>query len=372
MEQNNTQNLPATYTEPAAYAVPQPAPVVSAPTSYFTDMTLFENGQRMAKLLAASDLVPQQFRNNIANTLIALEMSNRTGSSPLAVMQSMYIVHGRPSWSATFIIASINACGRYSPLRFKMEGEGDELSCRACAIEKETGEMLTGPPVSIKTAKAEGWWSKKDRNGNETSKWQTMPELMLHYRAATLFGRLYAADILMGMRTDDELDDIGPAAPAPRRMNGEASAEIEAVQASGAAAINALLQDPPSPHEVGGVEAAQPLTECQQSEAAPGEEEKKENAAPPEYGAMMRYIEEIDAIDDPEALRSWWQGKDYKKILDELGGMSSEWHLAVAERVRTRIAELEGAPEEETGKKTAKAKGKAELPPALTKYLESK
>ena len=363
MEQN-TQNLPATYTPPATYA----APAASAPNSYFTDMALFENGQRMAKLLAASDLVPQQFRNNIANTLIALEMSTRTGSSPLAVMQSMYIVHGRPSWSATFIIASINACGRYSPLRFKMEGEGDELSCRACAIEKETGEMLTGPPVSIKTAKAEGWF------GKQGSKWQTMPELMLHYRAATLFGRLYAADILMGMRTDDELDDIGPASTAPRRVNGEASAEVEAVPASGAAAINALLEGdaPTTCHsersEESPEESERPRQEAgdASSPAAPRHDSQGEGgAAPPEHQAMMRYIAEIDAIDDPEALRSWWQGKDYKKLSDELGGMSSEFHKAVAEHVQARIRELEGRDE-------AAGKDYKNLPLNLVKYLERK
>ena len=378
MEQNNTQNLPATYTEPAAYAVPQPAPAVSAPTSYFTDMTQFENGQRMAKLLCSSGLVPQQFRNNIPDTLIALEMAARTGSSPLAVMQSMYVVHGRPSWSATFIIAAITSCGRFSPLRFEMTGEGDDLTCRAWAVERASGEALYGPPVSVATAKREGWF------GKQGSKWQTMPELMLHYRAATLFGRIYAADVLMGMKADDELDDIGDATPAPKRRNGEATGEVtgeagtSTLPQSGAAAINALLEaDQPAARPSGRSEespadgeSARP--DAGDSSASPRNDGREGDAAPPEYRAMMAYIAEIEAIDDPEALRRWWQERDYKQILDELGGMNSEWHQAVAERVRDRIADLEAGPDEETGKKTAKAKGKTELPPALTKYLESK
>ena len=170
--------------------------------SYFASPQAFELAQRQAKLLASSALVPKEYQGNIANTVIALEMAQRTQSSPLAVMQSMYIVHGKPSWSATFVIACINACGRFGHLRYRMEGEGDELTCRAVAIELATGEQLASPPVSIGMAKQEGWYGKPG------SKWHTMPELMLRYRAATLFGRLYAADVLMGMRTEDEVHDI--------------------------------------------------------------------------------------------------------------------------------------------------------------------
>lgn len=172
--------------------------------SIFSSMTAFTDGQRMANMLASSDLVPKQFQGNIANTVIALEMAQRMGASPLAVMQSIYIVHGKPSWAATFIIACINSAGRFSPLKFAMAGAGDKQTCVAWAYDLEDRERLEGPPVSIEMAKNEGWYQK---NG---SKWKTMPELMLRYRAATFFGRLYAPDVLMGMRSQDELDDIGP------------------------------------------------------------------------------------------------------------------------------------------------------------------
>ena len=36
-----------------------------------------------------------------------------------------------------------------------------------------------------------------------------MPELMLHYRAASFFGGLYAPEVLMGMQTTEEVNDIG-------------------------------------------------------------------------------------------------------------------------------------------------------------------
>ena len=164
----------------------------------------FEHAQRIAKVLSSSDLVPTTYKNNVANTLVALEMANRMGASPLMVMQNLHIIHGRPSWGSSFIIASLNSCGRFSTLRFV----GDSNKCKAVATDKQTGEVLEGPTVSLEMAKAEGWLTKTG------SKWITMPELMLKYRAAAFFGRLYAPEVLMGMQTSEEIVDITPLQPA--------------------------------------------------------------------------------------------------------------------------------------------------------------
>lgn len=162
----------------------------------------FEHAQRVAKMLSSSSLIPKEFQGNIQNTMIALEIANRIGASPLMVMQNLYIVHGRPSWSSTFIIAALNSCKRFSPLRFELSGEGETMECYAWAYELETKDKIIGPTVTMKMAKAEGW---VDKNG---SKWKTMPTLMIRYRAAAFFGRLYAPEILMGMHSQDEVIDM--------------------------------------------------------------------------------------------------------------------------------------------------------------------
>lgn len=162
----------------------------------------FEQAQRVAKAISSSDLVPKEYRNNIPNTLIAMDMANRIGASPMQVMQNLYIVHGKPSWSSTFIIASINSSKKFSPLRFEVSGEGEGLQCYAWAYDLDNKEKVTGPVVTMKMAKAEGWI---DKTG---SKWKTMPELMIRYRSAAFFGRLYAPDIMMGMNTSEEVIDI--------------------------------------------------------------------------------------------------------------------------------------------------------------------
>ena len=169
--------------------------------SVFTDSNSFELAQRAGKMLAASDLVPPQFKS-VPNCVLALNIANRLKADPFAVMQSLYIVHGRPAWSSQFLIAMVNASGRYSPLQFKMSGQGDSKLCVAWAKHLETGDVVEGPEVSIDMAKKEGWYGK---NG---SKWQTLPDLMLRYRAAGFFARLYCPDLCLGIRTMEEETDI--------------------------------------------------------------------------------------------------------------------------------------------------------------------
>lgn len=168
----------------------------------FTDTRSFEHAQRVAKMLSSSDLVPKDYKGNISNCMIALEMSNRIGASPLMVMQNLYIINGRPSWSSSFIIAMLNACGRFSAMKFKKSGEGEQYGFEAYATELKTKELIEGPKVTWEMVKAEGWLAKPG------SKWKTMPELMFRYRAASMFGRLYAPDLMMGMLSQEEAQDI--------------------------------------------------------------------------------------------------------------------------------------------------------------------
>lgn len=212
--------------------------------SFFT-VGGFDLMQRGAHLLASSTLVPTAYRsetedkksglmvknpNAMSNCVLALNMAQRIQADPLMIMQNLYIVEGRPGWSSQFIIASINACGKFSPLRFMLEDKGEKevtwtttvwegpqgqrrkrevqhqavirnKECTAWAIEKATGERLDGPTVSMEMAVAEGWFGK---NG---SKWQTMPDVMLRYRAASFFGKLYAPELLMGLQSAEEIHD---------------------------------------------------------------------------------------------------------------------------------------------------------------------
>lgn len=210
METNQQQNGAALATvpasPPAARAVVDVNPQGEIVRLGFDTVAGFEALQRAAKLLASSSLVPEQYRNNVPNAVIAMNMALRLRADPLMVAQNLYVVHGRPGWSAQFYISAFNSCGRFSPIRYRFIGEKgkDTWGCVAWAKELATGEIVEGSEVTIALAKAENWYGK---NG---SKWQTMPQQMLMYRAASFLVRTVAPEITMGIRTVDELEDIGP------------------------------------------------------------------------------------------------------------------------------------------------------------------
>lgn len=242
--------------------------------SVFGNLNHFESAQRMAKALCSSPMVPENYRGeaNIGSCLIALEMANRIGANVLSVCQNLYIVHGKPAWSSQFLIACVNASGRFSPMRYRATGTKgtDSEGCVAWATDK-SGEKLESPEITIGTAKAEGWYQK---NG---SKWKTMPELMLRYRTATLFARLYAPEITLGLQCDDEVIDVVEVAPvvtspafvpeSPKRSKKEVKPVADAVVVPDAkpapepsTAAPATHEAPPEPDGQGlTVEVADPL-----------------------------------------------------------------------------------------------------------------
>lgn len=175
----------------------------------------FEHSQRVAKMFSASKLVPKEYQGDLPSCVIALNMAARIGADPLMVMQNLVVVHGKPTWSSQFLIATFNTCGRFSSLRYEFFGDKDKdtWGCRAVATELATGEKLVGTDVTIAIAKAEGWYG---RNG---SKWKTMPQQMLMYRAASWFVRANAPEISMGLHTQDEIIDIEPIDVTPIAEN---------------------------------------------------------------------------------------------------------------------------------------------------------
>lgn len=288
----------------------------------FDTVAGFEAIQRMANLFSASSIVPENYRSKGANDytskgncVIALDMALRMGANPLMVMQNLYVVHGRPAWSAQFLIATLNKSGKFSALRYAFQGtEGtDEWGCRAVATELSTGEKLQGPLVTIGLAKKEGWYSKSG------SKWQSIPELMLQYRAAAWFVRSYAPEIAMGLKTAEEVQDTIDLTP----------------QADGS-----FGHDEPGPATMTTADIAA------QADAAAGQTTEKEAqpapAAPQEPTKRQRLSgEELDALRQ-EALHAYEaKGYDLKKAEWDAGRALSFWTMTDCKRLIREAARLQ-------------------------------
>lgn len=204
MSEESKEMVAAAPTQVKEAAPPAQAKDIVLGTNIFSGFQEFQVAQRMAQALASSTIVPKDYQGNLGNCIIALEMANRLNTSPMMVMQNLYIVNGRPAWSSQYIIAMINASRKYkTELQFDLKGSGDSLECTAWAQDMN-GHKVVGPTITMGMAKEEGWLT---RNG---SKWKTMPEVMIRYRAASFFGRLNCPDIIMGIYTTDEVVELGP------------------------------------------------------------------------------------------------------------------------------------------------------------------
>lgn len=164
--------------------------------SIFSTIEKFELAQRVASVFADSDMVPAHYRGKTSNVLIAMNMADRMGLDPFMVMGKTYIIKGKIGIEATLAIALINSSGQFEPLKYKFNEAKTE--CFAYAKFIQTGEIYEGSTVSLKMAKDEGWGAK----------WRTLPELMLQYRSAVFFARVYCPEAIMGLYTRDELIDI--------------------------------------------------------------------------------------------------------------------------------------------------------------------
>lgn len=168
----------------------------------------------MALALATSSFIPEVFKNKAADVMIAMELAEQMRLSFFTVIQNLDIIKGKTGWKATFVIALINSSNRFnSNIQFQWDNneqkslENPNWGCTAY-VEQVNGERLYGSRVSIDMAIKEGWTKKKNV---EHSKWETMPEQMLMYRAASFFSRVHCPDLTMGLQTIDEILAVEPA-----------------------------------------------------------------------------------------------------------------------------------------------------------------
>lgn len=163
----------------------------------------FDRMMKVAEFFAQSDLIPVHFQRKPANVFIALEVAHRHNMSLFAVMQSLYVVHGRPGFEGKFLIALANQAGWNLQFDIEEDKAGNITACTA--YSNRNGVIVRGPKVTQAMVKAEGWDRPK---GTQTSKWVTMPSLMFRYRAGAYFVNTVCPQLKMGMPTVEEIEDM--------------------------------------------------------------------------------------------------------------------------------------------------------------------
>lgn len=191
----NTNNMNTTTTESLTLQEQgQQLSVLGA----FANSEQFQMAKQAAEMLASSSMVPTTYQNNPGSCFIALNTALRLRMDPLMIMQNLYVVQNRPSWSGQFAIALVNICPKFSATWFEYRNEEDfQKGVRMCA-QLKTGQNVYGTWITPEMVKAEGWGKK----------WQTMPEQMYKYRAAAFFARTECPEALLGLSVEGEAEDM--------------------------------------------------------------------------------------------------------------------------------------------------------------------
>ena len=186
-----------------------------------------------ATIYAKSDFIPDHFKNRPNNCFIAVEIATRLRMSELMVMQNLGVVHGKLGFAGQFVIGAINAAKIFDDrLRFQIQSANaagnlvdnsdasafdKTFTIRAYALTK--GKAVVGPWIDWNVVASEGWDIDKplrDGGGTIRSKWNTMPDLMFRYRAASWFGRTVCPEVLLGLQTVEEIEDVVGQEETPR------------------------------------------------------------------------------------------------------------------------------------------------------------
>lgn len=284
---------------PAAPPVQQrPSPASLAPPVRldFTTVPGMEGVQRLAKMLAASNLVPEKFQGEpssegYCNTVLALEMAIRLNFPPLLVMQNITFIEGKPGWQGKFYIALVNSSTRFRDGDWEWKGKegSDEFGARYKAIRVSDGKLCIGQWVDVRMAKAEGWWSKIDRSGVERSKWKSLTAQMIVYRSASFWASQWYPEGTLGLATAEELEDV------------RAEVTLSAPPAQIASPVATL----PGPHSL-----AEPEMETEVASEPPSPPPEEEPVEPEE--------------EDPIApVRQLIKGRDWKGAMTAIGRLSA-------------------------------------------------
>ena len=167
-----------------------------------TELVPLADRMEYAKALAPSDLLPKQYRGNPANVLIAIEYGRALGLEPMAAIQGVHIVEGKPTASAQLIGALVRNAGH------RLRVQGDDTGAVAVIVRADDPEFEFRAEWTMDRAKTAGLAGK--------SVWRQYPAAMLKARAITEVARDACPEILSGVAyTAEELghDD------APKRVD---------------------------------------------------------------------------------------------------------------------------------------------------------
>lgn len=208
---------------------------------------------------AAASLLPQAYRDNPANVLLAVGLGAGMGLSPAESLYRIDVIQGKPCASAELIGSNVRKAGH--KLRMQVSENPPSATCTIIRADD--------PDAPITITRDMAWAQGMGLTGKDNYKKQ--PATMLSWRAISACARLACPEALYGVAyTADEMWD----APEPARTAGGLGAAL-------GTQVTAEQVDEPTPPERSG-----------DSDAITSAQQKK-------MGALMRELgitERADAL----------------------------------------------------------------------------
>lgn len=139
----------------------------------------------LAKGLAGTAFVPSHFQGKPADTAVAIMKGAALGLDPVAALESIYVISGRPALHARSVVALVLARGHEV---WTEEADTTSVTVRGRRHGSSHVEESTWDTARVKAAGL-------DRN----RQYQVHPEAMLYARAAADVCRRIAPDVLAGL-----------------------------------------------------------------------------------------------------------------------------------------------------------------------------
>ena len=184
----------------------------------FTPQTLTE-AIALSKLIANSELAPKDFKGKPANVLIAMQMGAEVGLAPMAAIQNIAVINGRPSIWGDAALGIVVVHPEYEWHKEGIEGEGNKAV--AWFTVKRRGQEAYTTKFSVDQAIKAGLWTKE-------GPWKTYPMRMLQMRARGFGIRDKFPDALRGLGIAEEVMDIPVDTSPAKKAREEGTLDITA------------------------------------------------------------------------------------------------------------------------------------------------
>ena len=141
----------------------------------------------LAKAICMTEFVPSNFRGsgNIGSAAVAIMKGSALGLDPIASLESIYVISGKPAMYARAMVAVVVAKGHAI-----WTEESQDTTVTVCGM-RAGSDKVERSTWTIERAQRAGY--------TKNAKYQSNPQEMLYAKAATEVARRIAPDALMGL-----------------------------------------------------------------------------------------------------------------------------------------------------------------------------